>query len=163
MKYIVIVSILTIAVFTSCEKEDSVSEEIIVEKHPDKPENLIERITEHVFIERQCYVGRQFNIKGTLEARGVKTLLFEVNHKYVHKFWVDMTPLQDFLSCKDYYKTGKAYTLPIYIISITAPLLNAPLEIGEKPRMIFRVSARIVLTEALKKELLDAGCWKDKD
>ena len=79
MKYIVIASILIITVLTSCEKENSVSEEVaitadeaepVVDEVPpfieedkevpiveqfDEPINFIEDIVEHVFIKRNSF------------------------------------------------------------------------------------------------------------
>ena len=216
MKYIVIASILTITVLTSCEKENSVSEEVaitadeaepvvdeaepvvdeaepvvdeaepVVDEVPpfieedkevpiveqfDEPINFIEDIVEHVFIKRQCYVGEKFAVEGTVInpfqnagfRPGRTTLFLEVNHKDVHLFSVDLRPLQDFLACEDYYKLGNTYVFPLFIRSITAPILNEPLDIDEKPRTIFRVSTRIMVTEELKLELRNVGCWKDKN
>ena len=177
MNYIVIASLLMLIVFTSCEKEKPVSQEIssmeddavVNAEQPDEPIDFIDRIVEHVFVDRRCYVGMEFTIEGTLinpgglPFNGLGRLYLDTNHREIGLYIIDLEPLRDFLSCGDYFKADERYILPIYIRSITAPIRNQPLDIGEKPRRVFNVIARIVVTEELKLQLKAAGCWKDKN
>ena len=193
MNYIVIASILMLIVLTSCETEKPVSHEIssmedrtkdiienevmdiedgavVVAEQPDEPIDFIDRIVEHVFVDRRCYVGREFTIEGTLlkpggvPLFGFGPLRLDTNHKRIASYVIDLEPLRDNLSCENYFKAGEKYILPIRIKSITAPINNKLLDIGEKPRpLFFNVYARIVVTEELKLQLMAAGCWKEKN
>ena len=192
MKDTVMVFIFVLLViFTACEAENSVKEELAADsiaegavihagegttviisegvtiiEAPEKPLS-VNQILQNVVHKRHCRVGDTITLKATVSngaevlSRGL--LFLETGNKDV-EFMVYTDFLLPVLLCENYYKDGEMYMFTLYIsaIQLFKEQRLPQWELLREDAPVFRVTAELILTEKLKKEIREAGCWFDR-
>lgn len=182
MKSLMIATILMLVLLVACETEDSVEGTSIImdegstivvsasnEESPDEQLDFIDGIVQNLIVKHNCYVGETILLEATVLGRSLlltdgkpdffESLALETN---TDKLWigVDMTPVNKFLPCLNYYNEGETYVFPLLVISLQA---HKSWDWREGDPLSFDVHTKIVITEELEKELRKVDCGNDED
>ena len=147
-----------------------VDEGVSIEKQPDKPLS-VNQIAQNLIHKRPCRIGDIVTIEAVVSegsnALKVGSIELETGNEDV-QFRVHTDSLFHVLACADYYKDGETYEFTLFISSIrfyTDKQRQKRLDDRWRNRgdvlPIFKVSASLIMTEKLEKEIREAGCWFD--
>ncbi|MDE0015490.1 MAG: hypothetical protein OXU51_04835 [Candidatus Poribacteria bacterium] len=147
-----------------------VGEGVSVEEQSDQP-LFLNRIVQDVVHKRHCSVGDTIVIQATV-LNGSSALTsgqidIETGDDDV-AFNIDTHSLLDVLQCADYFKNGETYEFKLFIDGIKFYTqgerewrMKQVWWDEKKHHPIFQVSATLILTQKLEKEIREAGCWID--
>ena len=147
-----------------------VGEGVSIKEQPKQPLS-VNRIFQDVVHKRSCSVGDTIVVQATVLNGGGALRTGVINIETGDDdvmFNVYTDSLFEVLQCADYFKDGEIYEMKLFIDGIRfytegerQRLMQNWWWDEKKEHPIFKVSASLILTQKLKEEIREAGCWFD--